>query len=102
MAHRNPFNATLTVATAVNAATNGLDLLAGLAKGWYVAVPDHEGSKAAFISGVTEAFAGLDGLRAMLNSRETLPSADGYKAVIHGYSGGGASALFPYPRLFTY
>ncbi|GAA6008070.1 uncharacterized protein JCM10292_000732 [Rhodotorula paludigena] len=102
VAHRNPFNATLTVATAVNAATNGLDLLAGLAKGWYVAVPDHEGSKAAFISGVTEAFAGLDGLRAMLNHRETLPSADGYKAVIHGYSGGGHASAWATQFLPTY
>lgn len=68
-----------------DAATVGVDILAALSNGWYVAMPDHEGSKAAFISGVTEALAGLDGLRALLNFRQVLPDSTGYKAIIHGY-----------------
>ncbi|GAA6057197.1 hypothetical protein JCM3770_004373 [Rhodotorula araucariae] len=102
--HRNPLDISLTTATALNAATNGLDILAGLSKGWFVALPDHEGSKAAFISGVSEAFAGLDGLRALLHDEEILPAAerDGYKAVIHGYSGGGHGSAWATQFLGTY
>ncbi|BGP43953.1 hypothetical protein JCM10450v2_008165 [Rhodotorula kratochvilovae] len=102
--HRNPLDISLTTATALNAATNGLDILAGLSKGWFVALPDHEGSKAAFISGVTEAFAGLDGLRALLNEGEVLrpEERDGYKAVIHGYSGGGHGSAWATQFLSTY
>lgn len=47
-------------------------------------VPDHDGLKAAFFAGVVEAFAGLDGLRALLNFPTVLPCIDNYKAVIHG------------------
>lgn len=60
------------------------DIVASLSKGWYVSVPDHEGAEAAFISGVTSAFAGIDGLRAALNSSDLFSNTTGYKAVIHG------------------
>ncbi|GAA5955183.1 hypothetical protein JCM8115_001877 [Rhodotorula mucilaginosa] len=68
------------------------DIVAGLSKGWYVSVPDHEGPKAAFISGVTAAYCGIDALRATLNFTEIIPDSQGYKAVYHGYSGGAAAA----------
>ena len=64
--------------------TIAIDIVAGLSKGWYVTVPDHDGLKAAFFAGVVEAFAGLDGLRALLNFPTVLPCIDNYKAVIHG------------------
>lgn len=62
-----------------------IDIVASLSKGWYVTVPDHDGLKAAFFAGVVEAFAGLDGLRALLNFPTVLPCPDNYKAVIHGW-----------------
>ncbi|BGP44615.1 hypothetical protein JCM10450v2_000429 [Rhodotorula kratochvilovae] len=82
--------------------TVAIDLLASLSKGYYVAVPDHEGSNASFISGVTEALAGLDGLRALLNHNETLPSSANYSAVIHGYSGGGHASAWATTFTETY
>ncbi|GAA6053330.1 hypothetical protein JCM3770_004116 [Rhodotorula araucariae] len=82
--------------------TVAIDLLASLSKGYYVAVPDHEGSNASFISGVTEALAGLDGLRALLNHNETLPSSANYSAVIHGYSGGGHASAWATSYASTY
>ncbi|GEM11778.1 secretory lipase [Rhodotorula toruloides] len=85
-----------------DAATVGVDILAALSNGWYVAMPDHEGSKAAFISGVTEALAGLDGLRALLNFRQILPDSTGYKAIIHGYSGGGHASAWATQFARTY
>ncbi|GAA5981502.1 hypothetical protein JCM10908_004131 [Rhodotorula pacifica] len=68
------------------------DIVASLSKGWYVSVPDHEGPKAAFISGVTAALCGIDALRASLNFTDMIPNSQGYKAVYHGYSGGAAAA----------
>ncbi|GAA5858273.1 hypothetical protein JCM8547_004629 [Rhodosporidiobolus lusitaniae] len=81
-----------------------IEISAALEKGWYVSLPDHEGSKAAFISGVTEARAGLDGLRAALRwmDRESEGSYKGYKAVIRGYSGGGHAAAWATQYLETY
>lgn len=54
-----------------------IDILAGLYKGWHVAVPDHEGPNAAYIAGVQEAFGVIDGLRAILNFPNILPSISG-------------------------
>ncbi|GAA5936660.1 hypothetical protein JCM10213_000022 [Rhodosporidiobolus nylandii] len=82
----------------VTVSSVSIDLLVALSKGYQVVVPDHEGSKAAFISGKTEAQAGLDGLRAFLNY-EKLHS---YKAVIKGYSGGGHAAAWATQCLSTY
>ncbi|GAA5981504.1 hypothetical protein JCM10908_004132 [Rhodotorula pacifica] len=79
-----------------------LDVVASLSKGWYVTVPDHNGLKAAFFAGVVEAFAGLDGLRALLNFPTVLPCADNYKAVIHGYSGGAHASAWANQFLKTY
>lgn len=79
-----------------------IDVFAGLYKGWYVAVPDHEGPKAAYIAGVQEAFGVIDGLRAMLNFPNILPKTDGYKAVLHGYSGGAHASAWANQFLSTY
>ncbi|GAA5975060.1 hypothetical protein JCM11641_000014 [Rhodosporidiobolus odoratus] len=87
-----------------NATSSGdlLELLIALQKGWYVSVPDHEGSKSAFISGLTEARAGLDGLRALLAFEGLEKELKGYKAVIRGYSGGGHAAGWATQYLSTY
>ncbi|GAA5955179.1 hypothetical protein JCM8115_001876 [Rhodotorula mucilaginosa] len=82
--------------------TIAIDIVAGLSKGWYVTVPDHDGLKAAFFAGVVEAFAGLDGLRALLNFPTVLPCIDNYKAVIHGYSGGAHASAWASQFLKTY
>lgn len=91
-------------ATSFLQSTVALDLATSLSKGWYVAAPDHEGSNASFISGVTEALAGLDGLRALLNHNETLPGGadSNYSAVIHGYSGGGHASAWATTFLEAY
>ncbi|GAA5915940.1 hypothetical protein JCM6882_000186 [Rhodosporidiobolus microsporus] len=86
----------------ITSSSSSISLLIALSKGYYVSLPDHEGSKAAFISGVTEARAGLDGLRALLNFKTALPSSDGYKAVIFGYSGGGHAAAWATQYLTSY
>ncbi|GAA5915944.1 hypothetical protein JCM6882_000187 [Rhodosporidiobolus microsporus] len=82
--------------------TVATNILASLSKGYYVSFPDHEGSQAAYISGVTEARAALDGLKALLNFDTALPSKEGYKAVIDGYSGGGHAAGWATQYLTTY
>ncbi|GAA5838400.1 hypothetical protein JCM9279_003232 [Rhodotorula babjevae] len=89
-------------ATSFLQSTVALDIVSSLSKGWYVSVPDHEGSNASFISGVTEGLAGIDGLRALLNHNETIPSTDNYSAVIHGYSGGGHASAWTTQFLSTY
>ncbi|GAA5975057.1 hypothetical protein JCM11641_000013 [Rhodosporidiobolus odoratus] len=81
---------------------NIIDLSIALQKGWYVSVPDHEGSKSAFLSGVTEARAGLDGLRAMLAFDGLKEELKEYDAVIRGYSGGGHEAAWATQYLSTY
>ncbi|BGP12281.1 hypothetical protein JCM10213_000023 [Rhodosporidiobolus nylandii] len=91
-----------TNGTLYNAATTAPDVVAALSKGWYVSLPDHLQEVAAFISGPTEAFAGIDGLRALLNHRETLPSATGYQAAIKGYSGGGHACAWTTQSLPAY
>ncbi|CEH12814.1 Lipase, secreted [Ceraceosorus bombacis] len=65
-----------------------------LQKGYYVSVPDYQGSQAAFIVGPQEGRAHLDGLRALLNHKPTLSDSTGYQAVIAGYSGGGHAAAW--------
>ncbi|BGP28282.1 hypothetical protein JCM10296v2_000014 [Rhodotorula toruloides] len=79
-----------------------IDIFAGLHKGWYVAVPDYEGPNAAYIASVQEAFGVIDGLRAMLNFPNVLPKTAGYKAVIHGYSGGAHASAWANQFLPTY
>ncbi|GAA5827123.1 hypothetical protein JCM11251_001127 [Rhodosporidiobolus azoricus] len=86
----------------ITSSSSSISILIALSKGYYVSLPDHEGSKAAFISGVTEARAGIDGLRALLNFKTALPSSEGYKAVITGYSGGGHAAAWATQYLTTY
>jgi hypothetical protein len=52
------------------------------------------------MSGVTEARAGLDGLRALLNFEPSLKRD--YKAVIRGYSGGGHAGAWATQYLTSY
>ncbi|GAA5987243.1 hypothetical protein JCM10908_001875 [Rhodotorula pacifica] len=89
-------------AAGYNNLVNAPDIIIGLTKGWYVVVPDDQGSKAAFISGLTEALAALDSLRALLNFKTTLPDSTGYKAVLHGYSGGGHASAWATQFVKTY
>lgn len=79
-----------------------LDIVASLSKGWYVTVPDHDGLNAAFFAGVVEAFAGIDGLRALLNFATVLPCADNYAAALRGYSGGAHAAAWVNEYLQSY
>lgn len=63
-----------------------------LGRGWFVALPDFEGSYAAFSATVLEGHATLDGFRAILSLASTteisIPGADKFKYAMWGYSGG--------------
>lgn len=73
---------------------NSPPFYAAMRQGWYVVTPGHEGSQAAFIAGPGAGKASIDGVRAMLNHKPTLPSTAGYKAAFYGYSGGGHAAAW--------
>lgn len=88
--------------TTMTALTNGFDITIALTKGWYVVLAEAQGSKAGYISGITEAFAGLDATRALLRFPTTLSNTTGYKAVIHGYSGGGHASAWATQFASTY
>ncbi|MGW4533191.1 lipase family protein [Nocardia sp. NPDC004340] len=64
-----------------------------LAKGWIVAVPDHEGPKSGFLTGPRTAHAILDGIRA---AGRFEPAGIGPDAVwaLDGYSGGAAATAW--------
>ncbi|MFF0609327.1 lipase family protein [Nocardia tengchongensis] len=64
-----------------------------LAKGWVVAVPDHEGPKSGFLTGPRTAHTILDGIRA---AGRFEPAGIGPGAVwaLDGYSGGGAATAW--------
>ncbi|KAH8703990.1 putative lipase 8 precursor [Talaromyces proteolyticus] len=81
------------------------DIVAGLAQGWYVSVPDHEGPNATFAIGVEEGHAVLDSLRAVTQSslspavsKENGYSSDhkhiDWKIGLWGYSGGSIASEF--------
>jgi hypothetical protein len=66
----------------------GTDLSATIAQGalfngYYVTLPDQEGSKAGWLA-YAEGFAVLDSIRAIINHKETIPDSRGYKAVLTG------------------
>ncbi|CEH13168.1 Lipase, secreted [Ceraceosorus bombacis] len=65
-----------------------------LQKGYYVSVPDYQGSQAAFIVGPQEGRAHLDSTRAILNHRPTIADPTGHQAILSGYSGGGHAAAW--------
>ncbi|PWN48229.1 LIP-domain-containing protein [Violaceomyces palustris] len=60
----------------------------GLANGYTVVAPDFEGSKSGFIAGYTEGQAVLDGIRATLSHKASVPDPTGNKIILTGYSGG--------------
>ncbi|MGW5109393.1 lipase family protein [Nocardia sp. NPDC004123] len=64
-----------------------------LAKGWIVAVPDHEGPKSGFLTGPRTGHTILDGIRA---AGQFEPAEIGTDAVwaLDGYSGGGAATAW--------
>ncbi|MFE3026092.1 lipase family protein [Nocardia tengchongensis] len=64
-----------------------------LAKGWIVAVPDHEGPKSGFLTGPRTAHTILDGIRAVGRFE---PAGVGPDAIwgLDGYSGGGAATAW--------
>ncbi|GAA6041592.1 hypothetical protein JCM8097_007758 [Rhodosporidiobolus ruineniae] len=91
-----------TNASLYNVATVYPDIIAALSKGWYVSLPDHLGETASFIDGKLEGFAGIDGLRALLNHKPTIASTVGYQAAVKGYSGGGHACGWVAQYLPTY
>ncbi|PVH15706.1 uncharacterized protein CXQ87_003552 [Candidozyma duobushaemuli] len=59
-----------------------------LAKGWYAVLPDYEGPDGAFTSGYQAGRAGLDSLKAALNSTEITGISSDAKTALWGFSGG--------------
>jgi len=60
-----------------------LEAKAALFNGYYVTIPDLEGSKSAFIA-YSEGQAILDGIRAIVNHKDTIPDSKGYRAALTG------------------
>ncbi|KJZ69847.1 hypothetical protein HIM_10747 [Hirsutella minnesotensis 3608] len=74
-----------------NDTTTSIELLlaqAYVASGYIVASPDYEGPDAAFNAGRLEGMGVLDGMRAVINFRNTLKLSDAPLIVGTGYSGG--------------
>ncbi|CAO1635274.1 unnamed protein product [Parajaminaea phylloscopi] len=61
---------------------------AALHQGWYITVPDLEGSKSAFLVGRVEGPAILDGIRATLQFPAAIAKPHKAKVALQGYSGG--------------
>jgi hypothetical protein len=61
---------------------------AALQQGWFVAIPDHEGPKAAFLANIRGGQAVLDGIRAVHSSGSFTGIATDPRTVMWGYSGG--------------
>ncbi|UZJ53754.1 hypothetical protein CBS101457_003074 [Exobasidium rhododendri] len=74
---------------------------AALYNGYYVTIPDLEGSKSAFIA-YSEGQVVLDSIRAIANHRKTIPNSKGYKAALTGYSGGGHGSAWAAQLASTY
>lgn len=60
----------------------------GLAKGWYVVVPDYEGLKSTFTAGWQSGHAVLDSIRAVLQTKDITNLNHDAKVQMFGYSGG--------------
>lgn len=70
------------------------DIPTALGRGWYVNVPDFEGTLASFTAGVQEGHATLDSVRAVLSAGLGVDSGSRY--ALWGYSGGSiASEVSP-------
>jgi hypothetical protein len=57
--------------------------MAALFNGWYVTIPDQEGSKAGWLA-YSEGFVVLDSIRAIVNHKETIADSSGYQAALMG------------------
>lgn len=71
-------------------------------QGIFIAAPDFEGSRGAFTIGKTEGHGVLDGLRALLNHKATLPDATGHSIILSGYSGGAHASAWGAQLASTY
>lgn len=60
----------------------------GLAKGWYVVVPDYNGPKSTFGAGWQSGHAVLDSVKAVLKSKDVTGLNSDAKVQLFGYSGG--------------
>lgn len=68
--------------------SNRDDISTGLAKGWFVNVPDYEGPLASFTAGVLSGHSTIDSIRAVFNTRKVLGLAKDAPYAMWGYSGG--------------
>ncbi|KAB5560259.1 secretory lipase-domain-containing protein [Coniochaeta sp. 2T2.1] len=64
------------------------EVIDSLKLGWFVNVPDFEGTRASFTAGVMSGHATIDSVRASLNLREKLGLPEGTRVALFGYSGG--------------
>lgn len=51
-------------------------------------IADFQQSRSGFVVGLTEGRGVLDGTRALLNHKPTLPDGTGHSILLNGYSGG--------------
>ncbi|KAI0503018.1 secretory lipase-domain-containing protein [Xylaria bambusicola] len=65
-----------------------------IGRGWYVTVPDFEGPTAAFGAGPQAGHAVLDGIRAVLSSKEPNGKSEKARYAMWGYSGGSIASTF--------
>ena len=75
---------------------------AALLQGWVVAMPDHEGPKAAFLANINSGQATLDGVRAALSSAAITGLASRPVITMWGYSGGSVATSFAAEMQPTY
>lgn len=64
------------------------DISTGLARGWFVNVPDYEGPLASFNAGVQSGHATIDSIRAAFNASDELGLDPDALSALWGYSGG--------------
>lgn len=64
------------------------DISTGLARGWFVSVPDYEGPLASFNAGVQSGHATIDSIRAALGAGDEVGLDPDAPAALWGYSGG--------------
>ena len=70
------------------------DISAALGEGWVVSVPDFEGPLASCFLGLTEGYAVLDSIRAVLSHQNFGLSPKASRAALWGYSGGSIASMF--------
>ena len=73
-----------------------------LIQGWPVAIPDHEGPKAAYLANINAAHAILDSFRAVTSLDSPVPISSRATKVMWGYSGGSITSSAAAERLSSY